>query len=276
LRVCFATTIAQGYGLTEIYAVALCQAIGDMSTGNCGGVLPGNEICLRDVPDMEYLSTDQPYPRGELMIRGNTIFREYHKNAAETAKALDADGWFATGDIATVDHLGRFAIIDRVKNLLKLAQGEYVSPEKIENKYLANIGFLRAAYMHGDSDKTAMVGLFDVEPEPFAAFVSPIIGKQVNWQTDAASLAEACKDERVLKATQKVLDKIGQEHKFIKYERCRALRLYVDPFRVDNNLLTPTMKIKRPQIRKAFRETLDELYEEVAKEDALKPQKSLL
>jgi long-chain acyl-CoA synthetase len=240
LRICFATNVSQGYGLTETYAMALCQVNGDMTTGNCGGVCPTGEICLRDVPDMEYLSTDKPYPRGELMIRGNTVFREYHKNPEETAKTVDADGWFATGDIATVDNLGRFAIIDRVKNLFKLAQGEYVSPEKIENKYLANISWLRAAYMHGDSDKTSMVGLFDIEPEPFADFIQPIIGKKVNWQTDIDVMREACRDERVRQAAQKVIDRVGEEGKFIKYERCRALQLYVDPFRVDNNLLTPT------------------------------------
>jgi len=210
------------------------------------------------------------------MIRGHTIFSHYHKNDEETTKSKDADGWFATGDIASVDDSGRFAIIDRVKNLLKLAQGEYVSPERIENRYLANVGFLRAAYMHGDSDKTSMVGLFDVEPEPFAEFAGKVLGKKINWQTDIEGLREACKDEKVRAAALKTLDKVGDESKFIKYERCRALQLYVDPFRVDNNLLTPTMKIKRPQVRKAFRETIDQLYEEVAKQDAAKPQRSLL
>jgi long-chain acyl-CoA synthetase len=240
LRVCFGCNFSQGYGLTETYAMALCQLDGDMTTGNCGGVCPSGEICLRDVPDMEYFSTDKPYPRGELLIRGNTVFREYHKNPAETAKSKDEEGWFATGDICAVDELGRFSVIDRVKNLLKLSQGEYVSPERIENRYLANLGFLQSAYIHGDSDKSSLVGLFGIEPEPFAAFAGAIMKKKINWQTDSNLLKEACKDEKVRKAVQAAMDKVAKEHKFIKYEICRAINLFVDPFRVDNNLMTPT------------------------------------
>jgi long-chain acyl-CoA synthetase len=81
-----------------------------------------------DVPDMEYLSTDSAGPRGELLIRGNTLFSQYYNSPDETAKAMLDDGWFRTGDICSVDALGRFTIIDRVKNVLKLAQGEYISP----------------------------------------------------------------------------------------------------------------------------------------------------
>ena len=239
LRICFAKNFSQGYGLTETYAIALCQHDGDMTTGNCGGVCAGNEICLRDVPDMEYFATDKPYPRGELLIRGNTVFREYWKNPEETKKAKDEDGWFATGDVCSVDELGRFRVIDRVKNLLKLAQGEYVSPERIENVYLANLSFLQAAYIHGDSDKAALVGVFGIEPEPFADFASNILKKKIT-QHDIAEIDAACKNEQVLKAAQAALDRVARENKFIKFEYCRAHRLFRDPFTVDNNLMTPT------------------------------------
>ena len=121
----------------------------------------------------------------------------------------------------------------------KLAQGEYVSPERIENVYLANISFLQTAYIHGDSDKSAIVGLFGIEPEPFADFAGRIVGKRFT-QFDTKEIDEACKDERVLKATQKVLDKISKENKFNRYEWCRATSLFRDPFSVENNLMTPT------------------------------------
>ncbi|KAF2672439.1 long-chain-fatty-acid-CoA ligase/ protein binding protein [Microthyrium microscopicum] len=273
LRVCFANNFSQGYGLTETYAMALCQVDGDMTTGNCGGVGPSGEICLRDVPDMEYLSTDKPFPRGELLIRGNTIFREYHKNAAETAKALDNDGWFATGDICQVDDMGRFSIIDRVKNLLKLSQGEYVSPERIENVYLANLSFLQTAYIHGDSDKTSLVGLFGVEPEAFAEFAGRAMGKRFT-KDDISEIEAACKDERVLKAAQKQLDRISKENKFNRYEWCRAHHLFLTPFTEEKNLMTPTMKLKRSFVAKHYRSNLDALYEAVAANE--KPIRALL
>jgi long-chain acyl-CoA synthetase len=239
LRVCFANNFAQGYGLTETYAVALCQLDGDMTTGNCGGVVGPNEICLRDVPDMEYFSTDKPHPRGELLIRGHTVFREYFKNPEETKKAFDEDGWFHTGDICSVDELGRFKVIDRVKNLLKLSQGEYVSPERIENVYLANLSFLQSAYVHGDSHESALVGLFGVEPEPFAEFAGDILRQKIS-HTDVPAMNAAAANPKVRAKVQKHLDRISKQNKFNRYEYCRANQLFVNPFTVENELMTPT------------------------------------
>jgi len=239
LRIAFATNVVQGYGLTETYAMTLCQMEGDFSVGNCGSIAPGCELCLRDVPDMEYLTTDKPQPRGELLVRGPTVFREYWRNPEGTKKTMTEDGWFATGDICTVDSLGRFAIIDRVKNVLKLAQGEYVSPEKLENVFLANCGWLASAYVHGDSDKSSLVGLFGIEPQGFAVFASKVLGRKI-VPTDVAALREVCKDERVRVQATKELAKVGKKNKFNKYEFCRVLYLFVDPFTIENELLTPT------------------------------------
>ena len=239
LRICFANNVSQGYGLTETYAMSLCQLEGDMSVGNCGGAGAGVELCLRDVPDMDYFSTDKPHARGELLVRGHTVFREYFKNDKETTKALDSEGWFATGDVCKVDELGRFAVIDRVKNLLKLAQGEYISPERIENVYLANLGFLQTAYVHGDSDKSSLVGIFGIEPQGFAPFASRVLGKQIDMM-DTKAIEEACKDEKVLKAVLAQFERIAKENKFLRYERCRALRLFREPFTLENELMTPT------------------------------------
>jgi long-chain acyl-CoA synthetase len=239
LRIVFPANVVQGYGLTETYAMSLCQMDGDLTVGNCGSVAPGCEVCIRDVPDMEYLATDKPQPRGELMIRGHTVFREYWRNPEGTKKTMTDDGWFATGDIATVDSLGRFSIIDRVKNVLKLAQGEYVSPEKLENVFLANCGWLASAFVHGDSDKSSLVGLFGIEPEGFATFASKVLGRKIA-PTDIQALKEVCKDERVRAQATKELGNVAKKNKFNRYEVCRALYLFVEPFTIENELLTPT------------------------------------
>ena len=239
LRTIFPGHIVQGYGLTETYAVATAQLPGDFSCGNCGAVAPAAELCLEDVPDMEYMSTDKPHPRGEVLVRGNTLFREYYKNPEETAKAIDKDGWFHTGDIGLIDEMGRVKIIDRKKNVLKLAQGEYLSPERIENVYLANCGYLAIAFVHGESTESCVIGLFGVAPDGFAPFASKVLGKTYT-ATDLEGLREACADERMRKAVLKDLEKIGRKYKFNSWEKVKAVRLMVDPFTIDNDLLTPT------------------------------------
>jgi len=266
LRAAIGNDFIQGYGLTETYAVALAQSEGDYSTGNCGGLAVSTEACLLSVPDMEYLVTDSPNPRGELLLRSTTQFREYYKNPEETKKAITEDGWFRTGDIAEVDSLGRFKIIDRVKNVLKLAQGEYISPERIENVYLANSNLLTQAYVHGDSTQAFLVSIFGVDPATFAPFCSHILKKTID-PTDLTAVKAAAKDKRVRKGVLKELENIGKKSKFNSYEKVRAVHLELDPFTIENELLTPTLKLKRPQTAKKFRQVLDQLYEEALAEE---------
>lgn len=239
IRAAFGNDFIQGYGLTETYAVSLAQFEGDFSTGNCGGLAPAVEACVRSVPDMDYLATDKPNPRGELLIRGNVRFREYYKNPEETAKAIDSDGWFATGDIAEIDELGRFKIIDRRKNVLKLAQGEYISPERIENVYLANSSILAQAYVHGDSTQSNLVAIFGLDPVQFAPYASALLKKSID-AGDLAAVAEAAKDNRVRAAVVRDLEKIGKKNKFNSYEKVKAVHLELEPFTIENELLTPT------------------------------------
>ena len=239
LRIVFANHFIQGYGLTESYAVALGQVEGDYAAGNCGAVALCTEACLMDVPDMDYLTTDKPQPRGELLLRGPTMFKGYYRNEAETQKSILPDGWFRTGDICTVDAMGRFTIVDRVKNVLKLAQGEYISPERIENVYLSNCSWMAQAYVHGDSVQTFLVAIFGIQPDVFAPYASKILGRTIS-ATDRAALHAAAQDPRVRKAVIKELDHIGKRDRFNSYERVRNCYLYLEPFTVENELLTPT------------------------------------
>ena len=239
LRVVFGNRFSQGYGLTETYAVGLCQADGDLSVGNCGAVTPADELCLASVPDMDYLVTDKPHPRGELLVRGNTLFSGYYKNEEETKKAVLPDGWFRTGDVCSVDERGRFKIIDRVKNVLKLAQGEYISPERIENVYLSHLNILSQGYVHGDSAQSFLVGIFGVIPDMFAPFASKVLGREIG-ATDLQAIAAACKDDTVRRAVVKEMEKVGKKNRFAGYERVRNVYLYLEPFTIDNELLTPT------------------------------------
>jgi len=239
LRVCLGNNFVQGYGLTETYACGLAQLPGDMTTGNCGAPNPATEFCLLSVPDMEYLATDQPFPRGELLVRGTCLFSGYFKDEAETAKAMTVDGWFKTGDIATVDGMGRFKIVDRRKNVLKLAQGEYISPERLENVYLSHLPYLAQAFVHGDSSQTFLVAVFGVMPDLFADKAGKILGRTIA-KDDFAAIRAAAASERVVAAVQKDLDGVGRKNKFAGYERVKAVKLELEPFSVENEMLTPT------------------------------------
>ncbi|KAI9170968.1 Long chain acyl-CoA synthetase [Paramyrothecium foliicola] len=268
LRAAFGNTFLQGFGMTETFAVGTVQANDDFSTGNIGGPTSCVEICLESVPEFEYSVDDKPNPRGEILLRGPCIFKEYFKNEEETTKALEPDGWFHSGDIAEVDSMGRFKIIDRKKNVMKLAQGEYISPERIENVYMGSTNLIANAYVHGDPTQSTLVGVFGIDLENFPPFASKVLGRNVT-AADHADLKAAANDPKVRKAFIKKLDDIARSHKFNSFEKVKAVYLDIEPFTVDNELLTPTLKLKRPQTAKAFRAQIDQMYEEIAAEQPI-------
>lgn len=269
LRAAFANHFAQGFGMTETYAVGTIQPRGDFSTGNIGPPMACMEICLESVPDFDYSVDDKPNPRGELLLRGPAVFREYYKNPEETSKTLDADGWFHSGDIAEVDKMGRFKIVDRKKNVLKLAQGEYISPERIENVFMGSTNLINMAYVHGDGTQSTLVGIFGIDVENFAPFASKILQETIK-PSDVAGLHVAANDPKVKAQFLKQLDKIARQHKFNSFEKVRNVHLEIDPFTIDNGLFTPTLKLKRPQAAKKFRGHIDAMYEELAAQETSK------
>ena len=241
LRIAFATNIVQGYGLTESYAASMCQSPHDLTAGHCGMLTACTEACLLSLPDMDYSVDDKPYPRGELLLRGPGMFREYYKNPEETSKAMTEDGWFRTGDVCMVDDQGHFTIIDRRKNLLKLAQGEYVSPERLEGLYQSACPYIAQGFVHGDGVQNSLVAIFGIQPDIFAPFASKVLKlKQDIPPEDLDALRNAAKNESVIAAVRKDLDKAARKHKLAGYEKVKNFALMVDPFTIDDGLLTPT------------------------------------
>jgi long-chain acyl-CoA synthetase len=126
LKIGFCCPVVEGYGQSENSACATTNILVDPTSGHIGVPQPAMLVKLRDVPSMNYFSTDKPYPRGEICIKGAAVFKGYYKAPEKTAETLSSDGWLYSGDIGQWDEQGRLKIIDRVKNIFKLAQGEYI------------------------------------------------------------------------------------------------------------------------------------------------------
>lgn len=135
LKIAFCCPIMEGYGLTEVSGGASVTLPNDPVSGHVGGPLNCVKWRLRDVPEMGYLATDKPYPRGELQMLGPSVFSGYYKREDKTAEAFDGE-WFCTGDVVVAYPNGTVKIVDRSKNIFKLSQGEYIAPEKLENIFV--------------------------------------------------------------------------------------------------------------------------------------------
>eukprot|EP00667_Euglena_gracilis_P005469 EG_transcript_5509 len=164
MRIMLSCPVMEGYGQTECAGVATGQGMYDYSTGNVGAPFACCEVRLVSVPDMGYLITDRRHGmdektgnpgipclgRGEIWVRGPNAFLGYYKMPEATAEAMDSDGWVHSGDIGIWTARGQLKVVDRKKNIFKLAQGEYIAPEKIENVYCKS-SIVSQAFVYGDS-----------------------------------------------------------------------------------------------------------------------------
>ncbi|CAG8467059.1 7195_t:CDS:2 [Funneliformis caledonium] len=255
LRIAFSTEVFEGYGQTENAAGLTVSLFGDTSSGHVGPPQVSVEVKLVDVPEMNYTSNDKPYPRGEICVRGHTVFREYYKLPDETSKTIDKDGWCHSGDIGQWDDQGRLMIIDRVKNIFKLAQGEYIAPEKIENIYCKH-ELVSQAFVYGDSLQASLICVIVPDEEVLMHWA-----KQNGFE--GLSYEELCKDAKVRKHFLQTLIKYGKANDLKGFECVKNVYLTPEPFSIQNNLLTPTYKLKRHQAKLRFQREIDAMYAEI-------------
>ncbi|KAF9437633.1 hypothetical protein BGZ76_011815 [Entomortierella beljakovae] len=265
LRVAFACPVYEGYGSTENMGAVSITSFGEYIPSHVGGPRPSVEFRLADVPAMNYYATDLPFPRGEIQVRGASVFSGYHKDKKNTDEALSPDGWFATGDIGFVDQRGCITIIDRKKNIFKLAQGEYVAPEKIENSLTSNCKYVMQAFVHGDSLESSLVTVIVPDPEMFLPFANAIANSKVALG-DRDGLLRLCDDPKVKAAFLKELDNAGRSNGLNGFEIPRRIFLSADPFTVETGLLTPTSKLRRPQTKEFFQQQIDDMYKDIQSE----------
>eukprot|EP00256_Glycine_max_P041921 XP_006592120.1 long chain acyl-CoA synthetase 2 isoform X2 [Glycine max] len=252
LRVTFGATMSQGYGLTESCGgcfTAISNVFSMM--GTIGVPMTTIESRLESVPEMGYdaLSSEA---RGEICLRGNTLFSGYHKHQDLTEEVM-VDGWFHTGDIGEWQPNGAMKIIDRKKNIFKLSQGEYVAVENIENKYL-QCPLITSIWVYGNSFESFLVAV--VVPERKALEDWAV---KHNSTDDFKSL---CENPKARKYILDELNNTGQKHQLRGFELLKAVHLEPIPFDMERDLITPTFKLKRPQLLKQYKECIDQLYKE--------------
>ncbi|KAK4562885.1 hypothetical protein RGQ29_005391 [Quercus rubra] len=252
LRVTSGSTLSQGYGLTESCGGCF-TSIGDVFSmiGTVGVPITTIEARLESVPEMGYDALAS-MPRGEICLRGTTLFSGYHKRQDLTEDVL-VDGWFHTGDIGEWQPNGAMKIIDRKKNIFKLSQGEYVAVENIESTYL-RCPLLTSIWVYGNSFESFLVAV--VVPDRKALEDWAI---NHNVTGDFNSLCEN------LKARKYILDELnntGHKNQLRGFEMLKAVHLEPNPFDMERDLITPTFKLKRPQLLKYYKDTVDQLYSE--------------
>jgi fatty acid CoA ligase FadD9 len=193
---------------------------------------------LVDVPDLGYFSTDRPHPRGELLLKTQNMFPGYYKRAETTANVFDADGYYRTGDVFAEVAPDRLVYVDRRNNVLKLAQGEFVTLAKLEAVF-GNSPLVRQIYVYGNS------------AQPYLLAV--VVPTDVNASKSA--IAES-------------LQKVAKETGLQSYEVPRDFIIETTPFTLENGLLTGIRKLAWPKLKQHYGERLEQLYADLAQGQA--------
>ncbi|VDM44927.1 unnamed protein product [Toxocara canis] len=242
--------IVEGYGQTECAAAATLGMDADTTTGHVGVPLLCNAIKLIDVPELNYFAKDDV---GEICIRGYNVFKGYYKNEELTRETLDEEGWLHTGDIGKWTENGTLKIIDRKKHIFKLQQGEYIAPEKIENVYVHS-KYVMQVFVYGESLKTCLVAVVVPEEKLLRKAATEQMGMQ------DATLEELCSNEVLKKLIIDDMIDTGKKGGLQSFEQVKDIYVSPERFSIENGLLTPTLKGKRPNLKAHFSEQIERMY----------------
>jgi len=209
--------ILEGYGLTECTSAATVNRFDDYRFGTVGPALPGTELRLGE--------------DGELLIRGETVFKGYFKDPEATRAVLDDDGWLHSGDVAAIDADGFVTITDRKKDILITAGGKNVAPANLEN-LLKNSPYVSHVVVIGDR--------------------RPYVTALITLEDDARGLPDI--DTRI----QALVDEVNGE--LSRFEQIKRFRILPRDFSADEGEITPTLKLKRKVVQENFAAEIDDLY----------------
>ena len=264
LLACMGCPVVQGYGMTENLTCSTMGIQADYRAGHVGPPQPTCELKLQDVPEMNYTSAlvdsegAPKLPTGEVMVKGHILFESYHKNEAATKETIEPDGWMHTGDIGRWNADGTLSIIDRKKNIFKLAQGEYIAAEKIEMT-ISKSKYISQPWVYGNSFLPMLVAVVTPDYDELRK-----AAKEGGWGSeDKVALAASPQAEALILAE---IKKEAAAAKLKSFEVPKAVHLegrvndLAQGFSVENDCLTPTFKLKRPSLLKKYQVEIDEMY----------------
>lgn len=265
LRIAFSCQFIEGYGQTEAFAAEFLTHPSDSTTGHVGGPMAHNEFKLRDVPSMNYFAKDldeqgRPRPRGEILIRGSNVIPGYFRNKEGTSKTINYEGWLISGDVgAILPGSNALKIIDRVKNIFKLSQGEYIAPYRLEQSYKQARGVLDI-FVYGKSTKSVLVAVIVVEGEELKKVSEELNLAQKDQSQEGGFGKILVQNYKLVQAYLERLEEKRIEVGFKKFERVVDVHLTTESFE-SLGLMTTTFKLKRHLAEQHFRDVLDDLYE---------------
>ncbi len=224
--------LLEGWGLTETSAAVTANRPDDYRLGTVGKVFPGNEIKI---------AAD-----GEVLVRGNLVLSGYYNNQQKTDEAL-IDGWFYTGDIGKIDADGFLSIVDRKKDLLITASGKNIAPQAVEAAF-KNSPYISQCAVFGDR-RPYLVALFTLDIEAVTAWAN---------REHVTVDANLHKHPKLVAAIEHEVQTINPS--LPSFEQIKAYEILPEDFTIENDLLTPTLKIRRRQIYDRFAKTFEQLY----------------
>ncbi|HYZ69499.1 MAG TPA: carboxylic acid reductase [Mycobacterium sp.] len=224
--------LTDGYGSTEAGAVFVDGQVQRP---------PVLDYKLADVPDLGYFRTDRPHPRGELLVKSETMFPGYYKRPEVTADVFDADGYYKTGDIVAELGPDQLKYLDRRNNVLKLSQGEFVTVSKLEAVFVDS-PLIRQIFVYGNSARSYLL-----------AVIVPTEDALARHDVEALKplITESMQD-------------IARSSGLQSYEIPRDFIIETTPFTLENGLLTGIRKLARPKVKEYYGERLEQLYTELA------------
>jgi long-chain acyl-CoA synthetase len=229
-------TVLEGYGMTETSAAATVNKPARNKVGTVGQPLPG--VTAKIAGD------------GEILLRGGIIFGSYWHNPAATGEALDADGWLHTGDLGALDDEGFLQVTGRKKEIIVTAGGKNVAPAVLEDRLRAHPLVSQCMVV---GDRRPFVGcLITLDAEALEYW------KRQHGKPASATVADLVTDPDLLADIQSAVDEANQA--VSRAESIRKFKLLTEDFTTDNGYITPSLKVRRAEVSKAFAAEIDALY----------------